>query len=355
MKKEKEELLVHITTILFNPESKNVNMGFVGKPGTGKTQLVRTLAKVLELPFVHISMGGCKDPALLVGSSPVYESSEPGAIVKGLCRTGYKNCILYLDEIDKIDDSHQATPVINSLIHILDPLQRDKHHDLFMGHDLPIDLRYAWIFYTLNDPSRLRGPLLDRMKIFHVTPQDVAGKCQVVKLHTIPNVLANIGNPRLGENVVFPDEVIKYLVTRGSGSGDDERGIRGLEEDVHNILSRVNMLKNVYGSSTFTTSSSTTITSPTEEKTEEKPISLSSVPLSTPSTTMPSSTMTSSSTTMTSSASSAKAKEVLNLSFKIKNIKFPLVLTNAMVDSFITRKKRIVHHLNIPMYKIFLL
>jgi ATP-dependent Lon protease len=241
MKKEKEQLLLVINTMISNPSCTNLTLGFLGEAGVGKTELVRSLAKALDIPFTHISMGGCHDSSFLTGHNIVYEGAQPGAILKALCRSGYKNGIIYFDEIDKLEETTRGRGVMNTLLHILDPAQNKIFQDHFLD-ELPIDISQIWMIYSLNDKSKLDKPLLDRMKIINVGNHSKASKFHILKSFSIPKILKNLG---LDEKVaIFKDDAIKHLInifdTSSYSSGTS--GIRGLNQTIEEILSRVSIL-----------------------------------------------------------------------------------------------------------------
>ena len=288
MKREKEELLLVINSMLTSPKCSNMNLGFVGEAGIGKTELVRSLAKALDIPFTHISMGGCHDSSFLTGNNMVYEGAQPGAIVKTLCRTGYKNGIIYFDEIDKLEETHRGKGVMNTLLHILDPAQTKIFQDNYLD-ELPIDISQIWIMYSMNDKRKLEKPLLDRMHIIYVDSPDRTARVQTVKKFSIRQISELVGVEE-GRDFIIPDESIRHLVNLRADNMRDEATIRGLKQDLLKILGRVCMLKNVYGYNQ--TGGDTT-----------------------------------------------EAARTLDLSFQLPGIKFPLVVTTEVIDKFLAEGK----------------
>jgi hypothetical protein len=336
MKKEKEELLIVINTMLSNPKCSNLSLGFVGEAGMGKTELVRSLAKALDIPFTHISMGGCHDASFLTGHNIVYEGAQPGAIVKALCRTGYKNGIIYFDEIDKLEETTRGKGVMSTLLHILDPAQNKIFQDNFLD-ELPIDISQIWMMYSLNDVKKLEKPLLDRMKIIPVGSHNKMDKFNILKFFSIPKILINLGlnvnastsssqaatdtsHPSQAvADIIFLDESIKHLISVcGEGgrfsANNNSSGIRGLNQTVGEILSRVSILKNTRGvvvAATPSTPLKDKNADESDKKGEEK------------------------------GKKEEKEKNedddrLLNFSFNIPNISFPLIITPDLVDKFLS-------------------
>src|SRR5581483_10743217 len=108
------------------------------------------LAKALDIPFVQISMGGCRDSSFLDGHSYTYEGSQPGILVKSLCRMGSKNGIIYFDEIDKLEETAHGREVMWTLLHIWDPTQNMEFRDKYLD-ELTVDLSHIWFMFSMND------------------------------------------------------------------------------------------------------------------------------------------------------------------------------------------------------------
>ena len=66
-KKVKEQISLLITKWISNPQSSGSAIGLLGPPGVGKTLIAKSLSKVLDIPFVMITLGGQNDAELLIG------------------------------------------------------------------------------------------------------------------------------------------------------------------------------------------------------------------------------------------------------------------------------------------------
>lgn len=202
----KDDLLSAIHA--YNNNDKNNNtIALFGSPGVGKTALVRHLADCVDLPFAHISVGNVNDSKYLVGSSYVYQHSEPGYLVKSIIRMGFKNGIILLDEIDKISNSSGGSEILGLMMHLCDPTQNSVFEDKYLG-GVPIDFSNYIFVYSLNNMDIMNPALLSRIgqNIIKIKDYTLDDKIEIVKMHVLPDLVK-------GGEVVVSDDVIKYVVS----------------------------------------------------------------------------------------------------------------------------------------------
>jgi len=212
-------------------------LALVGSPGVGKTLLIRTLAKCLDIPFQQISLGGVKDSSFLEGHSYTYEGAKPGVIVEAMRRMKFTNGIIFFDEFDKLGDSDKGLEVANSLLHIIDTTQNEIFRDKYLS-ELGVDLSKIWFIYSMNDDSLVNGILRDRVKpVIRVADYKETDKIQIVHRHLLPSALKVYGYTK--DNIDIEDETIIYLINKI----DKEKGVRELKQAIKMVVCKIHFLK----------------------------------------------------------------------------------------------------------------
>jgi ATP-dependent Lon protease len=236
MKNVKEELMLQIINRFIKKRKSELIPSLVGTAGIGKTKIIHTMAQSLNLPFYHISLGGIKDGSFLDGFSNTYIGSKQGIIVDALIKMNCNNGIIFFDEIDKISDSIEGVEVVNQLIHILDNTQNNKFYDKYIS-DIPIDLSNIWFICSLNNLDAINPILKNRLFVVDVDGYGTLQKIEISKNILIPKKMKEYG---LENQLNFDDQVIEYIINKHRKT---DRGVRELKRNIDTICKRLDILK----------------------------------------------------------------------------------------------------------------
>ncbi|BEG57424.1 ATP-dependent protease La [Helicobacter sp. NHP21005] len=234
LEKPKERIVEYFATMELmrlrkqeNKETKGTILCFYGPPGVGKTSLANSIAKAIERPLVRIALGGLEDVNELRGHRRTYLGSMPGRIVQGLIEAKKMDCVMVLDEIDKVDKSMRGDPA-SALLEILDPEQNTSFRDYYTNFN--IDLSKVIFIATANDISTIPPPLRDRMEFISVSSYTPQEKEQIAINYLIPQELKK--HALKPSEVVFTPEAVKLIIEKYTR----EAGVRGLRRTIATIM-----------------------------------------------------------------------------------------------------------------------
>lgn len=218
-----------------NKNSKGLVIGLEGPPGNGKTTLIENgICKVLERPFIPISLGGAQDSSFLEGHSFTYIGSIPGRIAEGIISSKCMNPVFYFDELDKISNTDKGLEIVNLLVHLIDPAQNHHYRDKYF-HGVNIDLSKATFIFSFNDASLINHILLDRITVIKTQPLDLTQKQIISNKYLLPNILKDVG---LKENSIkVNDEIWSYIINKYTFEG----GVRKFKELMYHIVRELNI------------------------------------------------------------------------------------------------------------------
>jgi ATP-dependent Lon protease len=241
----KDQFIRYLAQWIVNPQSKGSVIGIHGKPGVGKTTLVKDgICKALDIPFAFIPLGGASDGSFLVGHSQTYVGSIYGRIVDVLMTAGCMNPILYFDELDKVSDTRHGQEIINILIHLTDPGQNDHFQDKYFA-DVPIDLSRCIIVFTFNDIEEVNPILRDRITCINADDYTVEDKVAIAQRHLMPSLEKQMAFT--STDVLLDDRCIKTVIQEVS----EEAGVRNLRRGLEYIYSTLNLRRLLPATSSY--------------------------------------------------------------------------------------------------------
>lgn len=164
----------------------------VGLQGIGKTTMAKSIGKALNRPFYRVSMGAIGSVLEIRGRDKAIEGAEPGQIVKAIIRTGVRNPIILLDELDKSSgQSGLLADVMATMLEVLDPEQNTSFRDHYM--DFPIDLSQVMFIVSANKLATFSAALMDRLEIIKMPSYTDEEKQVIARDYLLPRVRASTG------------------------------------------------------------------------------------------------------------------------------------------------------------------
>jgi ATP-dependent Lon protease len=225
--KIKRRIVEYLAVRKLAPQGKAPILCFVGPPGVGKTSLGQSIAKAMQRKFVRVSLGGVHDEAEIRGHRRTYIGALPGNIVQALRKAGARNCVMMLDEIDKLGSGIQGDPSA-ALLEVLDPEQNGTFRDAYLG--VPFDLSRVVFIATANMLDTVPGPLRDRMEIISLAGYTAVEKFEIATRYLVQRQLEANGLRR--DNVEIADDTLRDIIARYTR----EAGVRSLEREIGQVL-----------------------------------------------------------------------------------------------------------------------
>ncbi len=221
MEKVKERILEFLAVKAMAPELKGNVLCLSGPPGVGKTSIAKSIAEAMGRNYARLSLGGVRDEADIRGHRKTYIGAMPGRIIDGIRRAGSKNCLLLLDEVDKMGTDSRGDPAA-ALLEVLDIEQNNAFRDHFI--EIPFDLSDVLFVTTANDLGTIPRPLLDRMEVIELASYTEQEKAEIAARHLLPQQMERHGLKK--GNLSISRDTMLYLIRAYTR----EAGVRRLKQ-----------------------------------------------------------------------------------------------------------------------------
>lgn len=233
----KATILEYLSSLILNMQVNQTDKSvrapilcLIGLVGTGKTTLAISIAEAMGRKFERIPFGGMGDSLALRGQSRSFPDAEPGLVIKRLVHAQSKNCVILLDELDRVAE-HARADIMGVLVELLDSEQNKFFTDHYI--DYPFDLSHVLFIATGNNTTNISTAVLDRLEIIQMPSYNDNEKKVIGKDYIFPKILQEAG---LKPNQIVIDDSLWPSIIRPLGY---DSGTRSLQRTIEGICRKV--------------------------------------------------------------------------------------------------------------------
>lgn len=203
-------------------DSPNMVLYLQGPPGLGKTNLVKSIGKLMDLPLIALQVSDEHFKST---------SSAPGSLFQGISSKEARNGILYLNEFDRVANK-EGSQHLNTLLPFVDPSANYLHDD-YVGEGVDIShyFRIGDGNHELTDKA-----LLDRCLVVHVEELDPDYKSQGIRDKMLP-LLMQSENPELDLNSRNLSKATSLAIENAIAE-DNGAGFRDIQKTLQIVLNK---------------------------------------------------------------------------------------------------------------------
>jgi len=227
MNKLKEKILEYIALNIITNKMPSSILCLYGPPGVGKSTIAKSIAKALNKDFYAISLGGVTNPTELYGMKRFYVGAKAGRIIEGIANAGSNNCVLLLDEIDKMAVNGYHGDPYAVLLEIFDKNQNKEFKDKYL--DIPFDISNVMFITTANTLKTIPEPLLNRLEVINIEGYSTNEKIHIAQNYIIDRTKKSLGVENI--DIKISDGEIRQIIENYTF----ESGVRELERAIETI------------------------------------------------------------------------------------------------------------------------